>query len=281
MTDSIQNADRGELSAAESARLAECETTITAGLQTFYEVGGALLVIRDARLYRRDFPTFEAYCRGRWHMGASRARQLIGAAGVASNLEGVTFVTLTNEAQARELAALAADEQQTVWAFAVASAPVVDDGPHVTAAHIKKAAYTVELLRAYGWRGDVTPGRAYLIDEEFHAQMPPVEPELFDLMEESMLRLGVINPLDMWGNTVVDGHVRYFIAMRNGLPFEVTLRTFEGRDDAIRFILETHVHRKNYTAAELTVAYEKTGDESLLIFIRLAERREASEGAAA
>ena len=114
-----------EMSQSELTQLEVCEATISAGLQTFYEVGNALLAVRDARLYRRDFASFEEYCRKRWGMVASRARQLIGAAGVAANLEGVTTVTLSNEAQARALASLAADVQQVVWAFAVSTAPVV------------------------------------------------------------------------------------------------------------------------------------------------------------
>lgn len=268
-----------ELSVSETAQLEVCEATISAGLQTFYEVGNALLAIRDARLYRRDFATFEVYCRQRWGMVASRARQLIGAAAVAENLEGVTDVTLSNEAQARALASLAASTQQVVWAFAVSTAPVVDDKPHITASHIKKAAYTVELLKRYGWQGEVQPGRAFLIDPEFHDQMPAVEPWLLASMEASMLSLGVINPLDVWGNTIVDGHARYFICLRNGLPFEVMPRHFESRNEAIHFILESHLHRKSYTPAEITSVYDETQDESLLPFIRQAEEaeREACE----
>ncbi len=263
-----------ELSAAETTQLEAREATISAGLQTFYEVGNALLAIRDARLYRRDFATFEEYCQKRWGMVASRARQLIGAAGVAANLEGVTTVTLSNEAQARALASLAADVQQVVWAFAVSTAPVVDDRPHITAHHIKKAAYTVELLKGHGWQGEVQPGRAFLIDPEFHDQMPPAEPWLLASMEASMSSLGVINPLDVWGNTIVDGHLRYFICLRHGLPFEVTPRHFESRDEAIRFILESHLHRKSYTLAEITSVFAETQDESLIPFIRHAEEAE-------
>jgi hypothetical protein len=157
-----------ELSAMERTQLDTYESTIKAGLQTFYEVGNALLAIRDGRLYRRDFATFEDYCRGRWGMGASRARQLIGAAGVVANLEGVTNVTLSNESQARALASLAPESQQLVWQFAVEAAPVVDDEPVITAAHIRKAADTVERLTQHGWNGEIEPGRALLIDEEFH-----------------------------------------------------------------------------------------------------------------
>jgi len=257
-----------ELSTDEQTQLTTHETTINAGLQTFYEVGNALLVIREARLYRQDFATFEDYCRQRWGMVGSRARQLIAAAGVAENLKSVTTVTLANEAQARELAALAANVQQVVWDFAVKSAPVVDDKPMITAQHIKKAAYTVELLKQHGWQGGVEPGRAFLIDPEFHDQMPAVEQWLFDSMEDSMLKHGVLAPINVWGNTIVDGHVRYFICMRNGLPFEVTPRNFESRDEAIVFILSVHLHVKRHTPAELTKVFDETQDASLIPFIR-------------
>jgi hypothetical protein len=168
----------------------------------------------------------------------------------------------------------AANVQQVVWDFAVKSAPVVDDKPMITAQHIKKAAYTVELLKRYGWQGDVQPGRAFLIDPEFHDQMPAVEQWLFDSMEDSMLEHGVIVPINVWGNTIVDGHVRYFICMRHGLPFEVTPRNFESRDKAIEFILAAHLCVRRYTLADLTKIHDETQDESLIPFIKHAEEME-------
>jgi hypothetical protein len=267
-----------ELTTTEVVQLENHEAAIKAGLQTFYEVGNALLAIRDARLYRRDFNTFEDYCRTRWGMAASRARQLIGAAGVAANLESVTSVTLSNEAQARALASFAADAQQVVWDYAVNTAPVVDDKPMVTAAHIKKAGYTVEILKQNGWSGDIQPGRALLIDPEFHGQMPPMEEFTLDAIEDGIVRGGrPINPLDVWGNTLVDGHARYFICMKHGLPFEVTQRSFESRQEAIVFILTTHLYRKSYSSQELSKIYDATHDDSLLPFIQHAEELEAQE----
>lgn len=43
----------------ESRALAAHEATIERGLKTFVEVGGALLAIRNARLYRATHATFE------------------------------------------------------------------------------------------------------------------------------------------------------------------------------------------------------------------------------
>ena len=82
------------LTVHEQAELEQHEATIERGLQTFVEVGLALRAIRDKRLYRQNYATFEDYCRERWGWVASRARQLIAAAEVAKT---VTMVTHTSE----------------------------------------------------------------------------------------------------------------------------------------------------------------------------------------
>ncbi len=81
--------------------------------------------------------------------------------------------------------------------------------------------------------------------------MPPLDAELSAGLERSIARLGVINPLDVWGKTLLDGHERYFICLRLGLPFEINQREFEDRDAAMLFIYESQLMRKNYTPEEL------------------------------
>ena len=94
------------LTIPEQSRLAPaCEAyRIEVGhLTTFVDVGTALLEVRDSRLYRANYATFESYCADRWNMVASRARQLIAAANTVGNLSSVTTVTPANERTAREL----------------------------------------------------------------------------------------------------------------------------------------------------------------------------------
>jgi hypothetical protein len=55
---------------------------------------------------RETHGTFEDYCRERWGINSSRARQLISAAEVGKSLQGVTTVTPTNERQARPVTKL-------------------------------------------------------------------------------------------------------------------------------------------------------------------------------
>jgi hypothetical protein len=92
-------------------------------------VGEALSAIRDRKLYRATHGTFEDYCRVKWGMSASRARQLCGAAEVAAS---VTTVTLSSERQARELARVPAPQRQLVVEKAVAAT-----GGKITASAIR------------------------------------------------------------------------------------------------------------------------------------------------
>lgn len=103
------------LTVAEATALAENERVIERGIQTFTEVGNALLRIRDGRLYRAEFSTFEDYCRERWGFSDSRARQLIGAAQTVTTVTVDGLPAPTSERQARELARVPEPERAEVW----------------------------------------------------------------------------------------------------------------------------------------------------------------------
>ncbi|MEU3096581.1 hypothetical protein ABZ690_17735, partial [Streptomyces sp. NPDC006967] len=65
------------LTSDEHASLTENEAVIERGIKTFYEVGTALADIRDRKLYRADYGTFEEYAEKRWQMSRRRAYQMI------------------------------------------------------------------------------------------------------------------------------------------------------------------------------------------------------------
>jgi len=101
------------LTDVELSTLDKYEAVINRGLKTFADVGNALLAIRDARLYREQHATFEAYCRDRWGMSRIHAHRMIDAARVCDVLP--IGNKPTNEAQARPLARLPAEEQPEAW----------------------------------------------------------------------------------------------------------------------------------------------------------------------
>lgn len=113
----------------EATALAQCEEVIERGLDSFIEVGNALLQIRDQRLYRSDYDNFEVYCQERWDMSGRRAHQLIDSAKVIQNIGTEPLVQSgplpsqkLNERVIRPLAALPAPVQRKAWAKAVETA---------------------------------------------------------------------------------------------------------------------------------------------------------------
>jgi hypothetical protein len=138
------------LSAAELAELASCETVIEHGLKVFQAVGVALITIREKRLYRAEFTTFEAYCAARWGFSDRQALRLMSAAEVVNNLietrpigrvlpdetPPIGGVLPANEAQVRPLTTLSPDQQRAAWQQAVETAP----NGKVTGAHVEQVA---------------------------------------------------------------------------------------------------------------------------------------------
>lgn len=119
----------------EESRLCELESIIQRNLNSFYEIGMALMEVRDNRLYRAEYDTFEQYCRERWQFGKRVAYQYIESVKVIENVRhgAQTNIEPVNERQTRPLAKLPAKEQREVWQEAVETAP---DGK-VTAKHVE------------------------------------------------------------------------------------------------------------------------------------------------
>jgi hypothetical protein len=122
------------LALSEQDELKHHEGIIDRGLKTFVDVGFSLLAIRDGRLYRAGFSTFEDYCRERWGFARTYAFYMIEAAKVVENLSVHYSEQLpATETQARPLAQLDLELQQAAWQQVIDTAP---DGK-ITAAHIQ------------------------------------------------------------------------------------------------------------------------------------------------
>jgi hypothetical protein len=103
------------LNIEESHELERCEVVIKQGLQTFIEVGQALMTIKEKRLYLISFKTFEDYCLEKWAISKPRAYQLIDAANVIIGLSTIVDVLPKTESQTRPLVGLEKDVQIAVW----------------------------------------------------------------------------------------------------------------------------------------------------------------------
>ncbi len=124
------------LNGAERDRLRMLEVAIDAGARAFIVMGTALAEIRDSRLYREAYDTFEAYCKAKWGISRSRAYEYMDAAGVADRLSGIPDTPAIESASvARELSPLRDDPPAMAAALTTA---VEQHGPEPTAAQVRE-----------------------------------------------------------------------------------------------------------------------------------------------
>jgi hypothetical protein len=102
------------LEPVEKRQRCECEEIIRKGWDTFLEVGRALAAIRDKRLYRDRYATFDEYCQQKWDFSKTHANRLIEAASVAAALTPIG-VKLKSESQVRPLVGLPALKIPAAW----------------------------------------------------------------------------------------------------------------------------------------------------------------------
>ena len=107
---------------SESKRFVELEKTIERGKKTFVEVGTALAEIRDGKLFRSDFDSFEEYCKDKWGWNRAYAGKLIESAEVVKSLPEIVSHGIQNERQARELAKVEPEQRAAVITKAQAKA---------------------------------------------------------------------------------------------------------------------------------------------------------------
>lgn len=101
------------LTGAEQAELNRCERIIRENLKGFIAAGTAFAAVRDKRLYRQRYATFEDYCEQEHGLSRSHVYRLIDAAQVAEDLSPIGGQP--NERQARPLVPLEPAERLTVW----------------------------------------------------------------------------------------------------------------------------------------------------------------------
>jgi hypothetical protein len=132
----MKNQIKETLTVDERKTLTEAEHTITSTRGAFVTCGLALARIRDNRLYRESYRTFEVYCQEKWGWHRRYSDRLIEAAEV-SEMSPIGLKP-TTECQARAIAGVPAADRERVLRDAAASGPV-------TAASIAKAAKVIDL----------------------------------------------------------------------------------------------------------------------------------------
>ena len=97
------------------------------------------------------------------------------------------------------------------------------------------------------------------IDPEFRDLIPPLNEDEFAMLEESIISNGCESPLIVWNDVIVDGHNRYAVCQKHGIPFAVMEKNFASREDVMLWMLRNQLGRRNlnsYQRSELALKLE-------------------------
>ncbi len=84
------------------------------------------------------------------------------------------------------------------------------------------------------------------INEDLRAYIDPLTDDEFAALELSLLSEGCRDALVLWGDILVDGHNRYGICQKHGLPFNTLQNhTFQSMDDVHLWMIDNHLGRRS------------------------------------
>jgi len=88
------------------------------------------------------------------------------------------------------------------------------------------------------------------IDPDFKNLIPPLRTEEFEQLELNILsEKRCREAILIWRGFIVDGYNRYFICSKHKIPFEVTKLHFISKEDALIWIAENQLGRRNLSDA--------------------------------
>jgi len=91
-----------------------------------------------------------------------------------------------------------------------------------------------------------------IIDEKFARIFPVLNERTSAELEESILEFGCILPIVLWDGILIDGHNRFQILKKHGLPFNTINLEFASRDLVEIWIIENQITRRNLTSMQLS-----------------------------
>jgi len=85
-----------------------------------------------------------------------------------------------------------------------------------------------------------------VVNEDLKAYIDPLTPDEHDALERSLLTEGCRDALVLWGDVLVDGHNRYGICQKHGIPFQTLQSTlFKSMDDVHLWMIDQHLGRRS------------------------------------
>ncbi len=85
-----------------------------------------------------------------------------------------------------------------------------------------------------------------VVNEDLKAYIDPLTAEEHDALQRSLLTEGCRDALVLWGDVLVDGHNRYGICQKHGIPFQtLQSKQFTSLEDVHLWMIDQHLGRRS------------------------------------
>lgn len=85
-----------------------------------------------------------------------------------------------------------------------------------------------------------------VVNAELKAYIEPLTPDEHEALERSILAEGCRDALVLWGDVLVDGHNRYGVCQKHGLPFQTVQNPrFQSMEDVHLWMIDQHLGRRS------------------------------------
>lgn len=151
----VTTPESAPLTTKEKQFLAEREEIVDKGLRASIAAAKALFEIHQydgGRLWKREFPTFEAYCRARWEYAKSHSYRLVQCGEFVAELERLPAPLQSpngdwmpkNEGQIRPLLSLPKEDRVSQWREIVAETSPADLTSKMVGKHLRASVVDVK-----------------------------------------------------------------------------------------------------------------------------------------
>lgn len=90
------------------------------------------------------------------------------------------------------------------------------------------------------------PPQNIIVNAELKAYIEPLTPDEHEALERSLLAEGCRDALVLWGDVLVDGHNRYGICVKHGIPFRTVQHPhFRSVEDVHLWMIDQHLGRRS------------------------------------
>lgn len=94
---------------------------------------------------------------------------------------------------------------------------------------------------------------AITVRPDFKSLIPPLAVDEYEQLEQNCIDEGIRDPLVLWGDVLIDGHNRYEIAQIHNLPYKTVQHDFSDDSEAVAWIIQNQLGRRNLSAYDRSV----------------------------